>query len=234
MGMTSELLNQLFSPCCLTDIEIPDYRIGTGLGLIISQRLIELLGGSISADQYDQSGTTIKFSIATGDASEVKMEKVSVTKRLEQIKASRSTQELVKEDCRILLVEDGIYNQRLINYLLTKAGAEINIVENGQLAIDDLLQSQAIGDPPGDSYDLILMDIQMPVLDGYATTRKLRSMGFTKPIIALTAHAMTNDRQRCLDAGCDEYLSKPIDRKRLISTINSVLKTRVRQNLVTR
>ncbi|MFH1299511.1 MAG: PAS domain-containing protein [Planctomycetota bacterium] len=234
MGMTSELLNQLFSPCCLTDIEIPDYRIGTGLGLIISQRLIELLGGSISADQYDQSGTTIKFSIATGDASEVKMEKVSVTKRLEEIKASRSTQELVKEDCRILLVEDGIYNQRLINYLLTKAGAEINIVENGQLAIDDLLQSQAIGDPPGDSYDLILMDIQMPVLDGYATTRKLRSMGFTKPIIALTAHAMTHDRQRCLDAGCDEYLSKPIDRKRLISTINSVLKTRVRQNLVTR
>jgi len=144
------------------------------------------------------------------------------------------THDFIKQDCRILLVEDGIYNQRLINFLLKKAGAEVTIVENGRLAIDELLKSQAIGDPLGDQYDLILMDIQMPLLDGYATTRKLRSMGFPKPIIALTAHAMHSDRKKCFDAGCDEYLTKPIDRNKLISVINSIMKTETQKILVTK
>tara|TARA_R110002095_G_scaffold48063_3_gene42785 strand:+ start:10740 stop:12719 length:1980 start_codon:yes stop_codon:yes gene_type:complete len=234
MGISSELLDHLFAPCSLTDVLVPDFGVGTGLGLMISNQLIERLGGDIRVDYRDQSGTTIEFSIATGDISKVKMEKVSASKRLLEIKSSKSAHDFIKQDCRILLVEDGIYNQRLINFLLTKAGAEIHILENGQRAIDELLQSQTAGDPLGEIYDLILMDIQMPVLDGYTTTRQLRSLGFTKPIIALTAHAMTHDRQKCLDAGCDDYLSKPIDRRKMIQVINSVLQRRAKPNLVTK
>lgn len=115
---------------------------------------------------------------------------------------------------RILLVEDGEDNQCLISFLLKKAGAEVEIAENGSVALEKMeIAASAPGSRP---FGLILSDMQMPVMDGYTLARTLRERGDHIPIVALTAHAMAEDRERCLDAGCDDYLSKPIDRHSLL------------------
>jgi CheY-like chemotaxis protein len=114
----------------------------------------------------------------------------------------------------VLLAEDGIDNQRLIAFHLRKAGATVGVAENGRIALEMLEQAEAIGKP----YSILLTDVQMPEMDGYTLSRTLRQQGNHIPIIALTAHAMSDDRQRCIDAGCDDFQSKPIDRLQLLAT----------------
>jgi len=113
---------------------------------------------------------------------------------------------------RILLAEDGLDNKRLVSFLLEKAGAEVTQVENGRVAVDRVVDAARTPD----RYDLVLLDMQMPELDGYGAARELRENGHGVPIIALTAHAMAGDRENCLEAGCDDYLSKPVKRADLI------------------
>lgn len=120
-------------------------------------------------------------------------------------------------NCRILLADDGPHNQRLVVLLLRKAGAEVILAENGRMAVDLALAAQQAGSP----FDAILMDMRMPIMDGYEATRELRNAGYRGPIIALTANAMSEDRQKCLDAGCDEYMSKPFDHKKLIDVVKT-------------
>jgi CheY-like chemotaxis protein len=120
-------------------------------------------------------------------------------------------------NCHILLAEDGPDNQRLIAFLLRKAGAQVELAENGQIALEVALAAQKAGDP----FDVILMDMQMPVMDGYEATQKLRNAGYREPILALTAHAMIGDRQKCMDVGCDDYISKPIDPKKMVALLEA-------------
>ncbi len=130
-----------------------------------------------------------------------------------------STDQPELRGCRILLAEDSPDNQRLIAHVLKKVGADVTVMDNGKLAADAALDAHDEGYP----FDVILMDMQMPVMDGYEATALLRRKGYTGSIIALTAHAMAGDRQKCIDAGCDDYATKPIDRRKLTETIQARL-----------
>jgi len=112
-------------------------------------------------------------------------------------------------------VEDGRVNQIVLSAQLTEAGAQVTLADNGQVAITIISECETANKP----FDVVLMDMQMPVMDGYEATRSLRNNGYTRPIIAITAHALSGDCEKTLEVGCDAYLSKPINRDQLIHTI---------------
>ncbi len=216
VGMTDAHLAKVFEPFTQADTSTTRTFGGTGLGLAISKRLASLLGGDITAVSIPGEGSTFRLTVATGPLDNVKMldDPVKAT-TAELERPSAPTPVRATLCCRVLLAEDGPDNQRLIMHLLKKAGARVTLAENGKLALEAALAARA----EADAFDVILMDMQMPVMDGYEATRRLRREGYDKPIIALTAHAMEGDRQKCLDAGCDDYATKPIERAKLIEII---------------
>ena len=126
-------------------------------------------------------------------------------------------------ECNILLVEDGAANARFFSTIFTKSGARVTVEENGQLAVNRLLTTSP-GSKPSycdleDPFDIILMDMQMPVMDGYEATVRLREAGYDGTIIALTGHTKAYDRQKCLAVGCDDYITKGVSREELLKTI---------------
>jgi PAS domain S-box-containing protein len=221
IGMTEEQLRRLFQPFAQADSSTTRRFGGTGLGLTISKRLAVMLGGDISVDSVPGKGSTFRMTIATGPLAGVRLIDHSQPAMVPQLPPTPGA--TIPSDCRILLVEDGPDNQRLISFLLRKAGAEVTIAQNGQEAVDKVLAAPPVQKSAGQAldrpFDLILMDIQMPVMDGYEAARRLRQGGFAGPIIALTAHAMPQDVRRCVEVGCNFHLSKPIDRNILIETI---------------
>jgi CheY-like chemotaxis protein len=220
IGMTPEQASKLFQPFVQADSSTTRRFGGTGLGLTISKQLAEMLGGNIKTTSIAGEGSTFSVTINTGPLDDVEMlENVSETLAETTLNIKRSTDVVSKLNCRILLAEDGPDNQRLITFVLQKAGAEVASAETGLVAHDMALASRDAGDP----FDVILMDMQMPVMDGYEAVRKLRDAGYTEPIIALTANAMAGDEAKCRKAGCDRYATKPIDAPKLIATIASFL-----------
>ncbi len=222
VGMTPEQLELVrrFEPFSQADGSTTRRFGGTGLGLRISHSLASMLGGDLRVDSEYKAGTSVTFTFSTGTLAGIQFVELpeSASDPASPTTANAPSAEgpaLIGR--RVLLVEDGPDNQRLIRFYLAKAGAEVDIAENGRVAVDLIASG-------GNRFDLIVMDMQMPELDGYGATRELRRMGCAAPIVALTAHAMDGDRQKCLDAGCDEYLTKPIDRSRLIETCAAICK----------
>jgi Amt family ammonium transporter len=221
IGIPQEQIPGLFDPFTQVDMSASRRFDGTGLGLSICKRLTELLGGNICMTSELGAGTTVRFRIGMEviDDNRGLAEQVPHTDRPSQ-QTGNATNHMPLHQRRVLLAEDGPDNQRLISFIIEKAGAEVTVVENGQLAVEQVAAAAEEGVP----FDFILMDMRMPVLDGYGATRKLREAGYTGPILALTAHAPADGRQKSLDAGCDDYASKPLRRDALLSFIQKHLR----------
>ena len=214
IGMRPEDQARLFHAFQQADGSTTRQFGGTGLGIAISKRLAAMLGGDISVESEHGRGSRFLLSLETGA-----LEGVQLVERANETidwKAAGATPPAAETALtlagRILLAEDGRDNQLLIAFYLRKAGAEVALADNGERAWRAAQKASAEGRP----FDLILMDMQMPELDGYEVTRRLRAEGYGGPIVALTAHAMSGDREKCLRAGCNDYLTKPVDRARLI------------------
>jgi signal transduction histidine kinase/CheY-like chemotaxis protein len=207
IGMTSEQCGRIFKAFSQADASTTRRFGGTGLGLVISQRLAMMLGGGIEVTSQLGGGTTFTLSLPVGPVIETSTEVSARTVQAALLPALSGR--------RILVVDDMPDNRRLLLFFLGKAGAECTTVDDGAAAIAAVIEAAQAGRP----FDLVLMDMQMPVLDGYAATQQLRKIGLTVPVIALTANSMSTDRDRCLAAGCDDYLSKPIQREQLYALL---------------
>jgi PAS domain S-box-containing protein len=212
-GMTPDQARVLFNAFVQADNTVTRKHGGTGLGLTISHRLACMMGGDVKLLSTEPGkGTTFRFVLPLEPVPGTRMitQLLDIDPVAHQTTAAATT--LLKG--RILLAEDGTDNQRLIAHHLRKAGAQIDIADNGLVALEKLEAAAAQGQP----YELLLTDMQMPKMDGYTLARTLRQRGNAIAIVALTAHAMSEDRAKCLRAGCDDYASKPIDKKQLLST----------------
>ncbi len=227
VGMTQVQAARLFQPFSQADTSMARKFGGTGLGLVISKRFAEMLGGDIVlAETREGSGTRFRATIATGPLDGVKMVRDPATEPITPVAPIIPPVQPPKSlNCCILLAEDGLDNQRLIKHILNKAGADVTLAENGKLAVEAILATLE-GSDGGPGFDLILMDMQMPEMDGYQATAEIRKKGWCGPIIALTAHAMAGDREKCLVAGCDDYATKPVNRKKLIEMIGRHLSSK--------
>jgi len=219
IGMTAEDLEHVFEPFMQADVSTTRLFGGTGLGLSICRRLAEMLGGTLIALSTPGEGSTFTLTLPTGALEGVPLrtspaEAVASVDRGDQ-PVSRAADDTVLAGRRILLAEDGPDNQRVIRHVLERAGYEVTVAENGLIGVELALAAIDEGTP----FSVVLMDVQMPVLDGYAATRQLRDQGYTGPIIALTAHALPSERDRCIEAGCDAFATKPIERVKLLETI---------------
>jgi CheY-like chemotaxis protein/nitrogen-specific signal transduction histidine kinase/HPt (histidine-containing phosphotransfer) domain-containing protein len=210
IGMTPESLQKIFNPFTQADSSITRRFGGTGLGLSISRQCATALGGDLSVTSEYGKGSTFTFTVDAGPIEAIRT--FDPSKRASPLRGEASVVvvSLRLKPCRILVVEDGTSNQKLISVVLNRAGATFEIAVNGQLGMERALAGE---------FDVVLMDMQMPLMDGFTAARKLREAGYTRPIIALTANAMKGEEERCRAAGCSGYLPKPINMDQLLRTL---------------
>jgi signal transduction histidine kinase/DNA-binding NarL/FixJ family response regulator len=211
IGMTEEQIARLFRPFTQADVSTTRQYGGTGLGLYICSQLATRLGGELQVHSEPGRGSRFSLLLALGEAVLAGPWLTHLDELERAPDTARLAQDLVPQlQGQVLLAEDGSHNQRLIRAYVEATGAQLTIVGNGELAVEQALA--------GD-FDLVLMDIQMPVMDGVAATSLLREAGFRGPIVALTANVMRSDRDRYRRIGCNEVLAKPIDRARLYAAM---------------
>ncbi|HIE96091.1 MAG TPA: response regulator [Planctomycetes bacterium] len=213
IGITDDQITLLFQAFQQADSSTTREFGGTGLGLSICKRLADMLGGDITVKSTHGKGSTFTVNISTGPLDGVKFLDNPIPGLAEVKPAGKPASPVLNG--RVLVAEDGVDTQRLIAVLLRKAGGDVTLAGNGRIAHDLALAARDDGAP----FDLILMDMQMPVLDGYLATSQLRLAGYTGSIVALTAHAMSTDRDKCIKSGCNDFMSKPFDHKKLISLV---------------
>jgi len=200
IGMNEEEMSRLFTPFSQADTSTTRKYGGTGLGLCISRELSQKLGGEISVNSEKGKGTTFEFTVSVGDCEDLQL--AYGTDEF-VVKNDDEGTSIVKNSLagHVLVVEDSPDNQDLITKYLIKAGATCEVVDNGLMALQKAMTSE---------YDLIIMDVQMPIMDGLTATKKMRAEGYQGPIAILTANALKEDKDKCLKAGANNYLTKPI------------------------
>ena len=206
IGIAEENLAKVFAPFEQADTSTTRKYGGTGLGLAISKQLVEIMDGDISVSSQEHQGATFSLNIVLDKSDDLHSAELALANEGE-IKRATSPATAAERAARkgaisLLVVEDNAVNMMVMKGVLAKLGYQnIEKAQDGLEAVEKAVQG---------SYDLILMDCQMPKLDGYAATRRLRELGVKVPIVAMTAHAMSGDREKCLEAGMDDYLTKPI------------------------
>ncbi len=222
IGIRDDQVANLFRSFSQADTSHTRRFGGTGLGLRISKRLAQLLGGDITVESKERVGSVFTVRISTGVSEPVLISPEEIEKRTAKARVARRPKPKQAEaqtplqGLRVLLVEDGPDNQRLIAHHIKRAGASVELAENGEVAVRMVQQAN-------EPFDLVLMDMQMPVMDGYTATRRLRQLGYHLPILALTAHAMADDRAKCMKAGCDAFMTKPINPGELFRTCRDLV-----------
>ena len=217
IGMSKSQCERIFDAFSQADSSVTRKYGGTGLGLSISKKFVEAMGGSISVQNKQGEGSqfTVKIPVnivedakllTQNECSQYVTEDVSQILELESKKLNRAT---------ILVVDDGETNRNIVSVVLRRHGITMLEAENGQQAIE-MIQTQ-------DHLDAVLMDMQMPVLDGYTATRFLRESGFVQPIVALTGNVLQGEKQKCLDAGCSEFLPKPLKIDDLVEVLGKFI-----------
>lgn len=211
MGIPSTRLPMIFDEFTQADESVSRKYGGTGLGLAITKKLVELHGGQIHVESEVDRGTTFAFTLACG----IGVEEACLERHPAQRSDSKSSFETNPH--RILIVEDNQVNQKVVTAVLRKRGFNIELANDGMEALSKLERS--------DDYDLVLMDVQMPVLDGLEATRIIRKnpRWSALPIVAMTAHAMNGDKERCLNAGMNGYISKPVHPAHLLNVVDEYL-----------
>lgn len=221
IGMTENQLEKIFEPFTQADSSTTRKFGGTGLGLSISKRLVETLGGSMSVKSRPGIGSRFVIKLPIGRMAESEWVNNDCLLPSEQARRDKAWSAVQLQGLRALVVDDSETNRELLRIVLGEAGAVVEIAENGRQAMEQLKGN--------DSVDVVLMDMQMPVLDGYGATQQLRKQGFDRPIIALTANSMIGDEGRCLAAGCTDYVSKPINFDVLLEKLGALQGTPARQ-----
>jgi signal transduction histidine kinase/ActR/RegA family two-component response regulator len=210
VGIDEEGRARLFQPFSQVDSSMTRRFGGTGLGLAISKKLVILMGGEIGVDSVPGQGSTFWFTAALAMPTEGEI--ASVETADEPLERDTNI-----EGARVLVAEDNLAGKRLIERMLARLGVKVQVVGTGLEAVEAVRSSQ---------FDVVLMDCHMPEMDGFAATAALRAGGWKLPIIALTANAMSGDREACLAAGMDDYLSKPIVASELVTALRRRLAER--------
>lgn len=232
IGIASEKLSTIFNPFHQVDSSITRNYGGSGLGLAIGKQIVEALGGEIVVESKEGFGSSFTFSVPIEVPDGWTLRDSAVIQPPQQLETSSENQEETKATIpskentapkkeasqqlkgKVLVVDDGETNRDLIQIFLERAGLIVSTAVNGKEAVELATTS---------TFDVILMDMQMPEMDGYTATHILREKGMTLPIIALTANAMKGDEEKCRAAGCSDYLTKPIDSTILIQTLSETL-----------
>jgi PAS domain S-box-containing protein len=218
IGIPEERQHAIFDSFTQADGSTSRKYGGTGLGLTITRQLAELLGGELTLTSQEGEGSTFSIVIPTGldVTKQPLLDRCSIEDHANIDKEQKDHPEF---SGRVLVAEDVRTNQMLIKILLERMGMDVTIAADGEQALQMAL---------AEKFDLILMDIHMPRMDGYKATDALRKEGIKTPIVALTANAMKGDEKKCIDAGCDDYLAKPINRNELLEKLNKYLPAKIK------
>ncbi|MBX9655630.1 response regulator [bacterium] len=210
IGIQDAHLESIFEPFVQADSSITRHYGETGLGLAICRRIARQLGGDVSVKSIYQVGSIFSVTIDAGPVSCVRL----LEKPIADLNVSRGTaSQLTHSELngkRVLVVDDGKTNREYIRFVLQEAVAIVETAENGKEAVDRVNEND---------FNVIVMDMQMPIMDGYTATRAIRKKGIETPILALTASAMSGDEQKCRQAGCSGYLSKPVEVSDLLRVV---------------